>query len=39
MLSISGYLPDYPNSPESSGIKVVPIRATPPPAISCVIPN
>lgn len=28
-----------PNRPLSSGIRVVPIRATPPPAISCVIPN
>ena len=28
----------YPNSPLSSGIRVVPIRATPPPAISCFMP-
>ena len=27
-----------PNRPLSSGIRVVPIRATPPPAISCFIP-
>ncbi len=26
-------------SPESSGTSVVPIRATPPPAMSCIIPN
>lgn len=27
-----------PNRPLSSGIRVVPIRATPPPAISCFMP-
>ena len=29
----------YPNRPESSGTRVRPIRATPPPAINCFIPN
>ena len=28
----------YPNSPDSSGTSVVPIRATPPPATSCFMP-
>ena len=28
----------YPNRPLSSGIRVVPIRATPPPAMSCFMP-
>ena len=26
-----------PNRPESSGTRVVPISATPPPAMSCII--
>ena len=29
---------DQPKSPDSSGTSVVPIKATPPPAISCFIP-
>ena len=29
----------HPSKPESSGIRVVPMRATPPPAMSCFIPN
>jgi len=32
-------LGDQPKSPESSGTRVIPMRATPPPAISCIIPN
>ena len=28
----------YPNRPESSGTRVRPIRATPPPAINCFMP-
>ena len=28
----------YPSSPDSSGTRVIPIRATPPPATSCLIP-
>ena len=30
---------NHPNRPDSSGTRVVPISATPPPAISCFIPN
>ena len=29
---------DQPNRPESRGTRVIPMRATPPPAISCFIP-
>ncbi|EQK19083.1 hypothetical protein QUY_3461 [Clostridioides difficile P71] len=28
----------YPNRPESSGTRVRPIKATPPPAINCFMP-
>ena len=27
------------NSPERSGMRVMPMRTTPPPAMSCFIPN
>ena len=30
---------DQPNRPESRGTRVMPMRATPPPAINCFIPN
>jgi len=30
--------PDQPKRPERRGIRVIPISATPPPAISCLIP-
>ena len=30
---------DQPKSPDRSGTRVMPMRATPPPAISCIIPN
>ena len=30
---------NYPNRPLSRGTRVVPMSATPPPAISCFIPN
>ena len=29
---------DQPNRPESRGTRVMPMRATPPPAINCFIP-
>ena len=33
-----GYPRAYPNKPESRGTSTIPIRATPPPAISCFMP-
>ena len=36
---INDFVESEPNKPESSGTRVMPIRATPPPAISCFIPN
>lgn len=41
MLLIRDYLrslPHQPNSPESRGTSVMPMRATPPPAMSCFMP-
>ena len=36
--SIRLQIPDQPKSPERSGTRVVPMSATPPPAMSCFIP-
>ncbi len=37
-ITLSRGVPSYPKKPESSGTSVVPISATPPPAMSCLIP-